>query len=1209
MKRGLVALSVCIFLLFSCTQQSEHVGFVVNAPKIVQAKGYTVPADSMAAPKTIAAGKPVPKEAGIPQIIFTNTNVHPVGKPKTVLAGVPIISAPGTDTFSLPEVTRAIDNAIVAGTPETVTAKEAYTRDQNSQNFSSYGKMQGLKHSIVNCMLQDKFGNLWLGTAGGGITKYDGQIFTHYTEAEGLSNNTVLSMFEDKNGNLWFGTYGGGVSKYDGKYFSHFDKNSGLSDMVASIAEDANGNLWFSNSDGGASKYEKNLSDSNAVFTKYSGKQGFTDKRVRTIFKDQIGNLWFGTEEDGLIKYNGKTFYHYTIKQGLPNNSIITLSQDRNGNIWFGTDDAGVCKFDGKYFTTYTKKEGLSSNYISSIMEDKNGNVWFATFGGGLNKYDGKSFTHFTDNEGLYSNIVFSILEDRTGNLWIGPYSGGLSKYNGKSFIHYTNKEGLASNAVFSILEDKNSVLWFGSQGGGISRYDGESFANYTTNQGLPHNTIWSIIKDQSGNLWFGTNGGGVCKYSSPARGKAILATYTIKEGLTSNIIRSILEDKNGNLWFGTEGEGVCKYDGRTFTNYTTKEGLSNNIIFSMLEDNDGNIWLGTYGGGINKFDGKTFTHYTEKEGFSNNFILSSLKDANGNLWFGTSGGGVYKYDGKYFTHFTEKEGLLNNFVLSILEDKKGNLWFGTRFGLSKLANNYMALLARTYANGGNEQLVLFKNYSYQDGFLGVGCNAKAIYQDGKGTIWIGANDRLTAFHPEGDESDTIPPNVQLTNIELFNENIAWTDFENKKDTSLILSNGVKVADITFNKIGNWYNLPENLSLSHNNNYLTFHYIGITQKQSKKIKYQYKLEGFDENWSTQTNRTEAPYGNLPHGSYIFKVKAMNSEGYWSREYNYPFTIRPPWSQTWWARTSFVLAILILLYSLYRWRTASLREGKRKLEKTVIERTAEVIHQKDEAEKQRNLVEEKQKEILDSITYAKRIQEAILPSDNIVKQHLPDSFILYKPKDIVAGDFYWVENVEESDNVIFAAADCTGHGVPGAMVSVICNNALNRVLKEFKLHEPDKILNKTRELVIEQFEKSDDDVKDGMDISLCILNRKTMQLQWAGANNPLWIIRDKKLMETRPDKQPIGKYEEKKPFTNHIIQLQKNDCIYIFTDGFADQFGGEEGKKFKKAVMRELLINLQDKTMEEQKRTIDTVFENWKGEFEQIDDVCIMGVKC
>lgn len=253
------------------------------------------------------------------------------------------------------------------------------------------------------------------------------------------------------------------------------------------------------------------------------------------------------------------------------------------------------------------------------------------------------------------------------------------------------------------------------------------------------------------------------------------------------------------------------------------------------------------------------------------------------------------------------------------------------------------------------------------------------------------------------------------------------------------------------------------------------------------------------------------------------------------------------------------------------------------------------------------VENKNQEIIDSITYAKRIQEAILLPIHLVKNHLPDSFILFKPKDIVAGDFYWVDEVD--DKVIFAAADCTGHGVPGAMVSVVCHNALNSAVREFDLAEPGKILDKTRELVIKQFSKSTEDVKDGMDISLCVLNKKTLLLEFAGANNPLWLLRknDSEIFEIKPTKQAVGKGDLSKKFESHQIQLAAGDLIYIFSDGFADQFGGDKGKKYKYKPFKDLLVTNRNLSLSEQSNLINSEFEKWKQDLEQVDDICVVGV--
>ena len=291
----------------------------------------------------------------------------------------------------------------------------------------------------------------------------------------------------------------------------------------------------------------------------------------------------------------------------------------------------------------------------------------------------------------------------------------------------------------------------------------------------------------------------------------------------------------------------------------------------------------------------------------------------------------------------------------------------------------------------------------------------------------------------------------------------------------------------------------------------------------------------------------------------------------------------------------------------------------------------ISQQKLDVERQKEEIEQQHLEMTESITYAKRIQSAILPPDKIVKEYLKESFVLYKPKDIVAGDFYWMESVAPTGKnkesvVLFAAADCTGHGVPGAMVSVVCNNALNRSVREHGLTDPGEMLDKSREIVIEEFEKSEEEVKDGMDIALCSLEGN--QLEYAGAHNPLWIIREGDIIETKvdssrqtitkynnfnlleikADKQPIGKFDHPVPYTTHSIELQKGDAIYIFSDGYVDQFGGEKGKKFKVNSFRELLLSIQDKGMEEQKIIIDETFESWRGGLEQIDDVCVIGVR-
>ncbi|MCB9194814.1 MAG: SpoIIE family protein phosphatase [Flavobacteriales bacterium] len=257
--------------------------------------------------------------------------------------------------------------------------------------------------------------------------------------------------------------------------------------------------------------------------------------------------------------------------------------------------------------------------------------------------------------------------------------------------------------------------------------------------------------------------------------------------------------------------------------------------------------------------------------------------------------------------------------------------------------------------------------------------------------------------------------------------------------------------------------------------------------------------------------------------------------------------------------------------------------------------------------QKSQVEEKNKEITDSIHYAKRLQNAILPDLKDIKANLKDSFVLYIPKDIVAGDFYWFEY--HNGLIYIAAADCTGHGVPGAMVSVVCSNALSKSLLEDGCVYPNEILDRTREIVVSQFAKGSEEVKDGMDISLCAYDPNSGKLHWAGANNPLWILsKNGEIREIKADKQPIGRHAVEQPFTNHTIEVMEEDRFYLFSDGFQDQFGGEKQKKFKTKNLKDMIIQYASLSMDNQGSTFENALQEWKGDLEQMDDICMMGLQ-
>ena len=936
------SIATLVALLFSCNLREENSDTRNFGPKVVEAHGNVVPPDSMLKFETeiIDESKQLKQPAGQPRVIPTTTNIHPAVTPKVVIAGVPQIYTPGQDSLLLPKTVPAIDSPFIAGIPEVVPAKDLVSKDLNAQNFSYFSKMQGLKSGVINCMIQDKSGNLWIGTAGDGVSRYDGKSFTHYTETEGLSNNFVFSMLEDQKGNIWFGTIGGGVTRFDGKSFTRFTKKEGLTqNNVTSMLEDQSGNIWFGTSSG-VNKYD------GKSFTQFNVTEGLSDGNILSMYEDRQGNLWFGTGH-GVNMYDGKSFTRYTEAEGLSGNIFTNILEDKAGNFWFSSGDSGVNKFDGKTFTHFTEAEGLLNHLVRRSIQDRSGNLWFATDIGGLSMYDGKTFTNFTEKDGLSNKSVYSLMEDRSGNIWCGTAGGGVNRFDGNKFTHFTEAEGMSSPYVWSMHKDHSGNMWFGTDGEGAIKYDGISFAHFSEPENLSNNTVACILEDKSGNMWFGTNSHGLNRYTLPKDGQAGTLTYFwASHGTTDNNITTLLEDRAGNIWIGTYRGGVDKYDGKSITIFAKANGSAVNKVTSLLEDQSGNIWYGSQGGGLTKINGATITHFTVTGGLSDNFVNALLEDKSGMIWIGTRNG-LTRYDGKFFTHLTATQGLANNNITSILEDQSGNLWFGTPTGLSKLTRNkLMVLLDKIKTNTVKESDVFFANYTYEDGFLGIGCYANTLCEDNTGTIWIGANDRLTAYHPAigNIEADTSGPTMQVTAISLYNEPVAWAKLEQHKDSTLTMGNGVHVKNFRFNGTSNWYGLPQDLSLAYNNNYLTFNFIGITMHQSKKVKYQYKMEGLEKDWSALSLRTEAPYGNLPNGTYTFKVKAMNSDGYWSNEFHYPFTIRPPWWLTWWAYTLYAVALIAVILRLNTYLKArTLRIERERTQKKELEQAKEIEH--------------------------------------------------------------------------------------------------------------------------------------------------------------------------------------------------------------------------------------------------------------------------
>ncbi len=848
-------------------------------------------------------------------------------------------------------------------------------------NFTSYNTEQGLALSSIASSFVDHFGNIWFGTYGAGVTRYDGKSFTTFTSSNGLAGNVILSIYEDKKGNLWFGTNRTGLSKYDGRKFVTYTTADGLANnSILSICEDKLGNIWFGTYGGGVSKF-----DGKKFFT-FNSLNGLAGDDVRAICEDSKGNLWFGTIRKGVSRYDGKKFTSLTTDNGLTNNSVFNIIEDGKGNLWLGTMGGGISCFDGKSFINYSFSNGIESNNIWSSFKDSKGTLWFGTRGSGVIRFDGKKFTNFNSSNGLPNNFIYSIVQDKDNYIWFGTYGSGICRYEGNSVTSFTTNQTLASNIVFSILQDKAGNYWFGTYGGGVSKLNysqlqnkkGIKFETYNTSNGFIYNDVKSIYQDSKGNIWFGTIGGGVAKLNA-GKGNNF-SKYTTAQGLANNKVNCIHQDRRGNYWFGTAGGGISKYDGKEFINYSTAQGLVNNIVLCMLEDNKGNLWFGT-SSGVSRYDGNSFKSFTSKNGLASNNVFSCMQDMEGNLWFGTDGGGISRYDGKTFTNFTTYDGLSDNTIGQIIQDTNGRIFFGTNSGLTVLL-------------GWNKDKPIFEIFNKRTGFniKDVNAGQRGILVDKDGIIWIGTGDDKTAlvrFNYNEVTKNNTPPRVIIQNIEINEERIGWynlLDPHMEKDSTTLFqqeyaafNRTLKPAmrndlyshfgNIQFDGISPFYPIPQNLVLPYEHNHITLEFTAIAPSNSSAINYQYLLEGYNKEWSPLTNKTNAVFGNISEGSYTFYLKAQNANGVWSEPVTYSFTVLPPWYRSYWAYSIYFLILLFVVWGVNYINSRRLKIANIRLEKLIEERTSEIAKKNKELEEQTKEIE-KQRVVLEEVNASK-----------------------------------------------------------------------------------------------------------------------------------------------------------------------------------------------------------------------------------------------
>ncbi|MGZ3899637.1 MAG: two-component regulator propeller domain-containing protein, partial [Bacteroidia bacterium] len=850
--------------------------------------------------------------------------------------------------------------------------------------------------------------------------------------------------------------------------------------------------------------------------------------------------------------------------------NVITEIKEYGGNLYVGTTGSGVFQIDPATFEVYKKISfgNVNCDYVKGI-EIKGNKMYCATNCGFIMyKLISESSTFFIksdDDFSLNSISATCTFIDAENNVWVGTNLGGVNvsfvqslKFTNSNYHYETN-----FNNIYSFYEDRAGEVWLG----GVKNLN---VLNVTTGKHIDYsklleaNTALCITQESENVFWIGTWGDGLIRFDRSS-GKS---THYLSKKLGGTIL--CLKIHGNYLFAGSVGDGLFRIDLRTFETkrFTEKDGLPNPSINAIFEDSKKNVWLGTYDGGLVKMKGfgdkdklpivEKFKNEGRAGQIASNIILGVNEDKNGNIWITTSNGLSKLLSNNTFYNFYEKDGLANSYLYSILKDSLNNFWMSSNGGVIRF-NPLMP-----------EKEITFKNYGIKDGLTNKEYNMGAAFAGASGNMYFGGANGFNVFRPTMIKDNLHPPQTYIVSYKRGGNDVGTDSL------------------ITYKK---------QLKLSWRENYFQFEVVALDYTDPTKNKFRYKLEGYDNDWSAPTNVRYVSYTALPGGEYTFKVKAANNDGIWNETpYEIAITVVPPFWKTKW----FYVLIIILaaggIYAFTQYRTKAIKKENKILENKVAERTKEL--------------EEKNRDITSSIEYAKRIQEAILPSKDHIFSRFDKAFILYKPKDIVSGDFYWFG--EKNGNKIFAVVDCTGHGVPGAFMSMIGHNLLHQIIQEKGVVDPGEILNNLHKGVQEALRQGQNEINtnDGMDVSILSINDSTNEIKWAGANRPLVLINSEGVMiKYDGNKYPVGgaQIDIKRLFTTHVIKKELPSMAYMFTDGYADQFGGEKGKKFMVKRFNELLLTIHLKNTKSQKQELERNLEEWRQNHEQVDDVLVVGI--